>query len=190
MWPKEPLPGRGSKLAGSPGPSGLVAERWQVAKGRAAALRPPGWETPQAPSPTLEGARRSGEATQFPGVSHGLGAGHRGGAGSALPKPARGRLRAGSRTAGQPGSVRAAQESERFLISEQRTLQLDWAPDFAFRRQANLSSAARQKAANILFYHQFFLNKNIALYYPLHYIKGHNLKIQDTFKLNKLDLIG
>lgn len=57
MWPKEPLPGRGSKLAGSPGPSGLVAERWQVAKGRAAALRPPGWETPQAPSPTLEGAR-------------------------------------------------------------------------------------------------------------------------------------
>lgn len=57
MWPKEPLPGRGSKLAGSPGPSGLVAERWQVAEGRAAALRPPGWETPQAPSPTLEGAR-------------------------------------------------------------------------------------------------------------------------------------
>lgn len=79
MWPKEPLPGWGSKLAGSPGPSGLVAERWQVAKGRAAALRPPGWETPQAPSPTLEGARRSGEATQFPGVSHGLGGGHRGG---------------------------------------------------------------------------------------------------------------
>lgn len=40
--------------------------------------------------------------------------------------------------------------------------------------------AARQKAANILFDPFFFFNKNIALYYPLYYIKGYNLKIQDN----------
>lgn len=67
MWPKEPLPGGGSKLAGSPGPSGLVAECWHVAKGREAEPRPRGRKTLRAPPPAFGARRRSGEAAQLPG---------------------------------------------------------------------------------------------------------------------------
>lgn len=65
----------------------------------------------------------------------------------------------GSRAAARPldSAQAGAGTREGFLGGQQRTLQLDRAPHFASRRQENLSSAARRKAANILFHHSYFL---------------------------------
>lgn len=150
MWPKEPLPGGGSKLAGSPGPSGLVAECWHVAKGREAEPRPRGRKTPRAPPPAFGGAQAvwRSHTTSWESPT---------GSGVAT---------AGTLAPGAPGSGAAARPldsaqagagtREGFLGGHQRTLQLDRAPHFASRRQENLSSAARRKAANILFHHPYF----------------------------------
>lgn len=147
----------------------------------------PGPEDPAGASADIQGCTGGLEKPRnFLGVSHGFGGGRSGDAGSALPNTARGHLGGGPGTSGQQGTMPLRQHAGRYRdprrISHQQAAHpaARLGPDSGFRTQANLNLQRDKRQPTFCLTHFFFFNKNIALYYPLHYIKGHNLKIQDN----------